>query len=82
MTGTVESISAITGQVILREPPLPVQVRAYVDGTVVQVNEGEGVVEHVGATGGESPASGKPTIASSGAGGATLPSMAAGRTPA
>lgn len=44
VTGTIESISPITGQVILREPPLPVQVRAYVDGQVVQENPGEGVV--------------------------------------
>ncbi|MCU0606703.1 MAG: hypothetical protein MUF78_04625 [Candidatus Edwardsbacteria bacterium] len=44
VTGTIESISQITGQVILREPPLPVQVRAYIDGTIVQVNENEGVV--------------------------------------
>jgi len=40
---TVESISKITGQVILREPPIPVQVDAYVDGRVVEVYEGEGV---------------------------------------
>lgn len=44
VTGTIESISQITGQVILREPPLPVQVRAYIDGAIVQVNENEGVV--------------------------------------
>ncbi len=44
VSGTIESISQITGQVILREPPLPVQVRAYIDGAIVQVNEGEGVV--------------------------------------
>lgn len=42
--GTVESISAITGQVLLREPPLPVEVLAYVDGTVVETIAGEGVV--------------------------------------
>lgn len=43
-SGSIESISPITGQVILREPPMPVQVRAYVDGKVVQENPGEGVV--------------------------------------
>lgn len=42
--GTVERVSNITGQVILREPPQPVQVTAYIDGTVVQVFEREGVV--------------------------------------
>ncbi len=40
--GTVESISKITGQVILREPPEPVEVDAYVDGEVVEVYEKEG----------------------------------------
>jgi len=43
VAGVVESISGITGQVILREPPLPVQVRAYIDGRVVEVAEAEGV---------------------------------------
>jgi hypothetical protein len=42
--GTVESISEITGQVILREPPQPVEVAAYVDGQVTEVIEREGVV--------------------------------------
>lgn len=42
--GTVESISPITGQVMLREAPLPVEVPAYVDGTVVEVIADEGVV--------------------------------------
>ena len=44
VTGTVESVSPITGQVILRGPPRPVQVRAYVDGAVVEIIPGEGVV--------------------------------------
>lgn len=43
-TGTIESISVITGQVILREPPIPVEVEAYIDGLVTAVLEGEGVV--------------------------------------
>lgn len=42
--GTVESISSVTGQVMLREAPLPVEVPAYVDGTVVDVFPDEGVV--------------------------------------
>lgn len=42
--GTVESVSSITGQVILRRPPKPVAVTAYVDGTVVEEIPGEGVV--------------------------------------
>ncbi len=48
--GYVESISEITGQVILREPPIPIQVNAYVDGRVVRIIESEGVeVETCGA---------------------------------
>ncbi|MFH1144615.1 MAG: hypothetical protein V1774_08745 [Candidatus Eisenbacteria bacterium] len=42
--GTIESISTVTGQVIVREPPIPVQVDAYVDGRVVEVIPREGVV--------------------------------------
>ncbi len=42
--GTVESASDITGQVILREAPKPVQVAAYIDGTVSDIFPEEGVV--------------------------------------
>ncbi|MEO1999503.1 MAG: hypothetical protein ABGZ17_30020 [Planctomycetaceae bacterium] len=42
--GTIETISDVTGQVIIRGAPLPVQVRAYVSGEVVQVIPDEGVV--------------------------------------
>jgi hypothetical protein len=42
--GTVESISQVTGQVILRKPPRPVEVHAYVDGIVVETIPNEGVV--------------------------------------
>jgi len=41
--GTVESISNITGQVLLRGEPIPVEVKAYVTGEVVEVIENEGV---------------------------------------
>ena len=44
IAGTVESVSSVTGQVLLREPPIPVEVEAYVDGIVVEVRPGEGVV--------------------------------------
>ena len=44
ISGRVESISNITGQALLRCPPQPVEVRAYIDGIVDQVMEGEGVV--------------------------------------
>jgi transcription antitermination factor NusG len=42
--GTIESVSSVTGQVILRGEPVPVQVRAYLSGTVVEVLPKEGVV--------------------------------------
>lgn len=42
--GTFESVSKVTGQAVLREAPNPVEVRAYVDGTVVEIIEDEGVV--------------------------------------
>jgi hypothetical protein len=44
VSGTLESVSAITGQLILREPPIPVEVNAYVRGAVAEVLPGEGVV--------------------------------------
>ena len=42
--GTVESVSATTGQMMLRGEPIPVEVKAYVAGTVVEVLPGEGAV--------------------------------------
>lgn len=44
ITGKVESASSITGQVLLRCPPQPVEVMAYIDGLVDQVLPGQGVV--------------------------------------
>jgi hypothetical protein len=41
--GTLESVSRITGQVMVREPPRPVEVRAYVDGRIAKVMPEEGV---------------------------------------
>ena len=41
--GTIEHVSNVTGQVIIREPPIPVEVKAYIPGTVVNVFPGEGV---------------------------------------
>ena len=42
--GTVEAISKVTGQVILRGDPIAVQVAAYLAGTVVEIIPREGVV--------------------------------------
>jgi len=43
ISGTIENISNVTGQVILREPPIPVEVRAYVDGSVTDIAGNDGV---------------------------------------
>jgi hypothetical protein len=50
VSGTVERISKITGQVIIREQPIPVEVQAYIPGTIVEVIPGEGVVVQTPAT--------------------------------
>ncbi|MDE0315554.1 MAG: hypothetical protein OXM61_11670 [Candidatus Poribacteria bacterium] len=43
IAGTIESISDVTGQVILREPPIPVELKAYTDGTITETIPNEGV---------------------------------------
>lgn len=48
--GTIESISDITGNILVREKPIPVDIHGYIDGTVAEVIEGEGaIVETRGA---------------------------------
>ncbi|MHC5024027.1 MAG: hypothetical protein ACYTGG_08955 [Planctomycetota bacterium] len=42
--GTIETISPVTGQVIVRGEPIPVQVRAYLSGRVIEVIPDSGVV--------------------------------------
>jgi len=42
-TGVLESVSRVSGQAIYREPPIPVEVAAYIAGTVAAVHEGTGV---------------------------------------
>ena len=42
--GTIENISDVTGQVVLRESPIPVEVDAYIEGKVNEVISEEGVV--------------------------------------
>ncbi|MDP1799024.1 MAG: hypothetical protein Q8K78_16135 [Planctomycetaceae bacterium] len=44
VAGTVESISTVTGMMIVRGEPLRVQVRAYLTGTVTEVLPREGAV--------------------------------------
>ncbi len=48
--GVFESFNKITGQAVLREPPIPVEIDAYIDGEVVEVLEDEGVVVESKAT--------------------------------
>jgi len=42
--GSIESISTVTGQVILREKPIPVEIDAYISGKVAEIIPGEGVM--------------------------------------
>jgi len=44
VTGLVESVSKRTGQVMLRESPIPIEVDAYVDGRVVELFPTEGAL--------------------------------------
>lgn len=41
--GTIDNISTVTGQVLFREPPRPLELLAYVEGTVSEVHPGQGV---------------------------------------
>ena len=42
-SGTLEAVSKVTGQAIIREAPIPVSVQAYVNGKVTGIISGEGV---------------------------------------
>ena len=42
ITGTVESVSTITGQILLREPPRVLELRGYIDGTIADVHPEQG----------------------------------------
>ncbi len=42
--GTIDNISTITGQITLRGPAIPIEIHAYVRGTVDEVLDREGVV--------------------------------------
>ncbi|RLE58787.1 MAG: hypothetical protein DRJ35_07165 [Thermoprotei archaeon] len=48
--GTVESISDVTGQVILRAEPVPLEVYAYIPGVVKEIYPEEGVLVETWAT--------------------------------
>lgn len=42
--GIIEHISDVTGQVVIREPPVKIEVNAYIPGEVVDVLPGEGAI--------------------------------------
>ena len=42
--GTIESISEVTGQVIIREAPIPVNVMGHISGSIVEIISDEGAV--------------------------------------
>jgi len=42
--GTIESISGVTGQIVMRDAPIPVEVDAYMAGTVKEIIPDEGVI--------------------------------------
>ena len=44
VNGVLESISNVTGQIVIREAPIPVEVDAYMNGNVSQIMDKEGVV--------------------------------------
>jgi hypothetical protein len=50
VAGTIEAISSVTGQVMVRGEPEPVQVRAYLSGRVVEVLPDEGCVVEADVT--------------------------------
>lgn len=42
--GTIESVSPITGQAIIRRYPTPININAYIPGKVVEIIQNEGVI--------------------------------------
>jgi hypothetical protein len=48
--GTIESLSDITGQLVIRELPTPIEIKAYIPGRVVEVLPKEGCIIETTAT--------------------------------
>lgn len=44
VTGTIESFSEVTGQLIMRGAPIPVEVDAYIPGKVIEILPREGAI--------------------------------------
>ena len=49
VTGLIESLSEITGQMTIREDPIPIEVDAYIQGTVTEIDPRKGAVIEVKA---------------------------------
>jgi hypothetical protein len=49
IAGTIEAISEVTGQIILRGKPIPVEVDSYIPGKIVEVLPREGAVVETNA---------------------------------
>jgi hypothetical protein len=43
-TGTVESVSEITGNILIREAPTPIEIAAYIQGQVASIIPNEGAI--------------------------------------
>ena len=50
VSGSIESISTISGEVIFQADPIPVEIDAYINGHVVEMHPGEGCVVQANAT--------------------------------
>jgi len=48
--GTVDTVSTVTGQVLLREPPRRLELLAYIDGVVVEAHPQQGVTLETSCT--------------------------------
>jgi hypothetical protein len=44
INGTVDAVSDVTGQIVVRGPPIPVEIDAYIPGEVVEVIPSEGAI--------------------------------------
>lgn len=44
IAGTLESFSEVSGSAVLRAPAIPVEITAYVDGTIAEIMPDEGVI--------------------------------------
>lgn len=48
--GEIENISSVTGQMLLREPRIPIQLKAFMDGKITEIIPDEGVLIQTKAT--------------------------------